>query len=325
MALRLQVDSEFGTAAQVVQDGNGNPSSLAVSTTALGVGTTSPERTVHIVDEAPVDANTAQLGISTVDGNFILLGRAADYGFLQTHNRQPLSLNPIGNNVGVGTTAPQRKLHVVGRGPADANEAQFGISTVDGKFILLGRAADYGFLQTHNRHPLSLNPIGNNVGIGVVNPREKLEVNGNIFADGDVIVTGADCAEDFDVEDCEPSDVGSVVVIGDDEALRLCCEDYDKRVAGVLSGAGGCMPGVVLGRDRSRQHRLPVALNGKVFCKVDAGPSPIEVGDLLTTSTTSGHAMKATSRDRAFGAVLGKALRPLEKGKALLPVLVALQ
>jgi hypothetical protein len=261
MALRLQVDSEFGTAAQVVQDGNGNPSSLAVSTTALGVGTTSPERTVHIVDEAPVDANTAQLGISTVDGKFILLGRAADYGFLQTHNRQPLSLNPIGNNVG----------------------------------------------------------------IGVVNPREKLEVNGNIFADGDVIVTGADCAEDFDVEDCEPSDVGSVVVIGDDEALRLCSEDYDKRVAGVLSGAGGCMPGVVLGRDRSRQHRLPVALNGRVFCKVDAGPSPIEVGDLLTTSTTSGHAMKATSRERAFGAVLGKALRPLEKGKALLPVLVALQ
>lgn len=64
---------------------------------------------------------------------------------------------------------------------------------------------------------------------------------------------------------------------------------------------------------------------GKVYCKVDAQFSPIEVGDLLTTSFTAGHAMKAYDPIKAFGAVIGKALRPLEGGKGLIPILIALQ
>jgi hypothetical protein len=64
---------------------------------------------------------------------------------------------------------------------------------------------------------------------------------------------------------------------------------------------------------------------GKVYCKVDARLDPIEVGDLLTTSATSGHARKASDRSRALGAVLGKALRALPGGVDLIPVLVALQ
>jgi hypothetical protein len=52
---------------------------------------------------------------------------------------------------------------------------------------------------------------------------------------------------------------------------------------------------------------------------------PIEVGDLLTTSSCSGHAMKASDPFRAFGAVIGKALRPLASGRGKIPVLVALQ
>ena len=70
---------------------------------------------------------------------------------------------------------------------------------------------------------------------------------------------------------------------------------------------------------------MPVALMGKVYCKVDAGYSPIDVGDLLTTSPTPGHAMKADDHDKAFGAVIGKALRRLEAGQGLIPILVALQ
>jgi len=49
------------------------------------------------------------------------------------------------------------------------------------------------------------------------------------------------------------------------------------------------------------------------------------VGDLLTTSPTPGHAMRADDPGRAFGAVLGKALRPLADGQGLVPILVALQ
>ena len=64
---------------------------------------------------------------------------------------------------------------------------------------------------------------------------------------------------------------------------------------------------------------------GKVYCKVDATYSSIEIGDLLTTSSTIGHAMKADDPLKAFGTVIGKALQPLKEGKGMIPVLVALQ
>ena len=64
---------------------------------------------------------------------------------------------------------------------------------------------------------------------------------------------------------------------------------------------------------------------GKVHCEVAADSDPIEPGTPLTTSHPKGHAMAAGSRDRAFGAVLGKALGSLPGGVGSLPVLVTLQ
>jgi hypothetical protein len=49
------------------------------------------------------------------------------------------------------------------------------------------------------------------------------------------------------------------------------------------------------------------------------------VGDLLTTSPTPGYAMKADDPFKAFGAVIGKALRPLKEAQGLVPILIALQ
>ena len=57
---------------------------------------------------------------------------------------------------------------------------------------------------------------------------------------------------------------------------------------------------------------------------MDAQYGPIEVGDLLTTSPTPGHAMKATDASLAFGAILGKALGPWRDGSGLIPMLIAL-
>jgi hypothetical protein len=99
----------------------------------------------------------------------------------------------------------------------------------------------------------------------------------------------------------------------------------DKRVAGVISGGGDYKPGIVLDKQKSEGNRQPIALLGKVYCKVDAQYGAIEVGDLLTTSPTPGHAMKADDPLKAFGAVIGKALHPLEGGQSLIPILIALQ
>ncbi len=149
--------------------------------------------------------------------------------------------------------------------------------------------------------------------------------------DGDVVVTGdiqlpnADCAEEFDVAEVEPVEPGTVMVLDDDGAVRCSRRPYDPRVAGVVSGAGAYRPGIVLDRQGPSSARKPIALLGKVYSKVDARFAPIDVGDLLTTSSTPGHAMKAADRGRAFGAVIGKALRPLEDGQGLVPILIALQ
>jgi hypothetical protein len=153
---------------------------------------------------------------------------------------------------------------------------------------------------------------------------------GNVLVTGtvtaaDVVITGGDFAEDFDVSNQWVVDPGTVMVLNEGGTLQPSQHAYDKKVAGVVSGAGQYKPGIILDRQASDEKRLPVALIGKVCCKVDADYSAIEIGDLLTTSPTLGHAMKAVDCGRAFGSVIGKALRPLASGQGLVPILIALQ
>lgn len=142
---------------------------------------------------------------------------------------------------------------------------------------------------------------------------------------GDIILRNADCAEEFAVLPQPGIEPGSVMVLDDDGRLTMCATPYDSRVAGVVSGAGGVRPGIVLGRVPGARDRLPIALAGKVVCNVDASFGPIRVGDLLTTSPRPGYAMAAANRDRAFGAVIGKAMAPLAGDTGRVPVLVCLQ
>ena len=122
------------------------------------------------------------------------------------------------------------------------------------------------------------------------------------------------------------SNPGTVMVIDQDGSLRPSANAYDRKVAGVISGGGDCRPGIILDKRQSGSSRMPIALVGKVHCKVDAQEySPIDVGDLLTTSPTPGHAMKADDPFKAFGAVIGKALRALDEGQDSIPILIALQ
>ena len=167
---------------------------------------------------------------------------------------------------------------------------------------------------------------GSSRGSGVVGrgfPAGRFD--GDVEVTGDIRLVNADCAEDFDIAEADSVDPGTVMVLGEEGVLRESREAYDKRVAGVVSGAGGFRPGIILDKQDTQPNRKPIALLGKVYCKVDASYSPIKVGDLLTTSGTPGHAMKASSPLQAFGAVIGKALRPLSERQGLIPILIALQ
>jgi hypothetical protein len=74
-----------------------------------------------------------------------------------------------------------------------------------------------------------------------------------------------------------------------------------------------------------QQMGMMVTLGSFAHCKVDADIAPIEVGDLLTTSTTKGHAQKVLDSSKALGTIVGKALAPLAQGKGKIPILVMLQ
>ena len=156
------------------------------------------------------------------------------------------------------------------------------------------------------------------------NGQATIRMGGN---SGDIVLQNADFAEDFDIATSESATAqpGAVMVLRDDGTLERCTQAYDSRVVGVISGAGGYKPAIVMDKHDDDGNRVPVALVGKIYCRVDAAHGPIAIGDLLTTSFTEGCAMKAADRARAFGAVLGKALAPHSQGIGLIPVLVNLQ
>lgn len=145
------------------------------------------------------------------------------------------------------------------------------------------------------------------------------------------ITGGSDLSESFDINaGTLPEGVlpGMVVSIDPNDAgkLRVSTAAYDKTVAGVISGANGIKPGMMMGQEGSiADGKHPVALTGRVYVYADASGGPIEPGDLLTTSTLPGHAMKAADSARSQGTVLGKAMTRLESGTGMVLVLVNLQ
>ncbi len=155
----------------------------------------------------------------------------------------------------------------------------------------------------------------------------SLNVNGNTTTRVLTITGGADLAEPFLVNEAESVSRGSVVVIDSRNPgfLKLSHKPYDKCVAGVVSGAGGMQPGLTLRQNGTLDQGVAVALTGRVYVHATASNGSIQPGDLLTTSEIPGFAMKATDRQLTNGAILGKAMTPLQDGKGFILVLVNLQ
>lgn len=168
------------------------------------------------------------------------------------------------------------------------------------------------------------------LGIGVSTPTETLHVNGTTRTNVLKITGGSDFSEAFDITEggsIKP-EPGMVVSIDPDHPgkLRIATAANDRTVAGVISGAGGVNTGMMMGQPGTLAYgEHPIALSGRVYVLVDASNGAVRPGDLLTTSTTAGHAMKVTDPSHAQGAVIGKAMTSLDSGKGLVLVLVNLQ
>jgi len=159
-----------------------------------------------------------------------------------------------------------------------------------------------------------------------------LRATGNAQIDGTMTVNvleilgGADLAERFLFS--ETAEPGTVVAIDPDQPgrMEISAEAYNRRVAGVISGANALAAGVVLGDEPGHEHNLPVALSGRVWVKCDTREAGVKAGDFLTTSDLAGYAMPAIDKERAEGAIIGKAMTELAQGESgMVLVLVNLQ
>ena len=173
--------------------------------------------------------------------------------------------------------------------------------------------------------------------LGTVGPDEvnlTWDYSGNVWISNNCSVAsltirgGADLAEPFNITSGKGEvPQGAVVVIDEQNPghLKLSDSPYDTRVAGVVSGANGVNPGIQMHQQGLIEGGKNVALTGRVYVQADASNGAIRPGDMLTTSSTPGHAMKVSDHARAAGAILGKAMTGLSEGKGMVLVLVTLQ
>jgi hypothetical protein len=254
--------------------------------------------------------------------------------------------------VGIGTSSPcaKAKLHVVEEsagfgcfftagiyGESKSNVGVWGLSgSNDAVLGYSGSGAGvFGFSQG-NTGVVSASVSGTYIFEGFdnsANSKRRFDVEratGNVKADGS-FTSPADFAEMMTVagskSDYQP---GDVLIIGPDGKLTWSTAPYATNLAGVYSARPGFLGdtlitegGLEAQEAAQTQNRVAVALMGIVPVKVSAENGAIQPGDLLTTSSTRGTAMKAT--DPKIGTILGKALEPLAQGTGVIKVLVTLR
>ncbi|MCG3131286.1 MAG: hypothetical protein FLDDKLPJ_02076 [Phycisphaerae bacterium] len=226
-------------------------------------------------------------------------------------------------NVGIGTASPAHDLHIRNEEPVIILQDPGPSSTQS------------GYLGFWNGVPQETGWMGfgtpGSPHMSMVNARSGGDIQllpgaGGVVSVPVLEITGADLAEKFPTSDAvEP---GMVVAIDPANPGKLCLARgaYNRCVAGIVSGANNFPVGAVLGSAAGHEDAPAIALSGRVYVWCDAGSEAIQPGDLLTTSDTPGHAMKASDAARSHGAVIGKAMTPLGAGeKGLVLVLVNLQ
>jgi len=159
-----------------------------------------------------------------------------------------------------------------------------------------------------------------------------IEAEGTVYSKSGYLSANQDLAENY----CSdlPLEAGDVVSLdpAQDRIVRSAGAN-DELVLGVISSA----PGFLLNSDcevheeENGKRPYPVALSGRAPCKATDESGPIKRGDLLTSSSTPGYAMKArpvgTNGQAHFqpGTVIGKALEALESGKGTIEIFVCLK
>lgn len=158
----------------------------------------------------------------------------------------------------------------------------------------------------------------------------RVDEMGNVFSDGafygeGFLLGAADVAEWVSVsEPVEPGDALELDPTSPGQ-YRKAWGPCSTLIAGVVSSN----PGVILGSESQTpdsglvtEDSALLALIGIVAVKVTNEGGPIQPGDLLTTSSVPGYAMRCNDPKKCQGAIIGKALEPLEEGIGVIKMLV---
>lgn len=315
----LDVQSSTSTTSRFISTAVGGSVLLAHSTPTTGFG-------VGITGRSDAASGTGVYAIASRPsgvnyGIYALTNSANGYaGYF-------LGRGYFSGNVGIGTPAPSTRLEV--NGTVKATGFHMPTNASNGK-VLVSDAAGVGTWQDLSsgtvwfKNGSDIYYMGGKVGIGTNTPQVDLHITGTARIQV-LEIDGADLAEKFPAS--EPLEPGMVVEIDPENSgqLRICRQAHSRGVAGVVAGANNFPSGIVLGKQTDSAYGAPIALSGRVWVWCDATERAIEPQDLLTTSSTPGHAMAMESTQFKHGTVLGKAMTRLEKGqKGLVLVLVNL-
>ena len=111
--IKVGDNGPLSATAKVLSDGLGNDSPLAMSTTLVGIGTTTPTTVLDVVgSDFMIFANNSAGNRIVKIGVQPGVGEPAIQATLSNGTPRQLALNPSGGNVGIGTTAPNSLLEV---------------------------------------------------------------------------------------------------------------------------------------------------------------------------------------------------------------------
>ena len=162
------------------------------------------------------------------------------------------------------------------------------------------QGADISLYNANSQNTIQIDADWGGQGIGRV-VTDELEIKG-----------GSDLAEYFNISEKSSMTPLPGMVVSIDPSnpgdLMISKESNDKKVVGVISGANGVKPGMMMGQSGTLAFGdYPVAIAGRVYVLVDEKQGKIKPGDFLTTSNMAGYAQKA-DLESANGAILGKAM-----------------
>ncbi|WP_018658350.1 LamG-like jellyroll fold domain-containing protein [Actinomadura flavalba] len=146
------------------------------SSAGVGIAASALEARFQVV-HTPQNANGDALVLGRKSAPNLRLGYDTTYTWIQSHGSSPLAINPMGNHVAIGGTAPEGRLHIL-NDQQDATGNTLILGPTGRTHLRAGYHRDYGWLQSGSG-PLLVNPRAENVGIGPVpSPKGKLHVLG---------------------------------------------------------------------------------------------------------------------------------------------------